>query len=59
MHQVPYDGYAELYDRSGQARFSLRMVTYARNCGNGGPGGVLACGTGAAVALPAGYEVTG
>lgn len=66
MHQVPYDGYAELYDRSGQARFSLRMVTYARELWELEGARVervleLACGTGAAAVALArrGYEVTG
>lgn len=61
-----YDAYASLYDRTGQSRFSLRMVLYAFFLwAQHSPYRVqrvldLACGTGsAAIALARrGYEVT-
>jgi 2-polyprenyl-3-methyl-5-hydroxy-6-metoxy-1,4-benzoquinol methylase len=61
-----YDAYASLYDRTGQSRFSLRMVLYAFFLwAQHAPYRIqrvldLACGTGsAAIALARrGYEVT-
>lgn len=60
-----YEGYAPLYDRTGQSRFSLRMVRYARELWEWSGHEVqtvleLACGTGsAAIALAnRGYDVT-
>lgn len=61
-----YDAYASLYDRTGQSRFSLRMVLYAFYLwAQHAPYRIqrvldLACGTGsAAIALARrGYEVT-
>jgi SAM-dependent methyltransferase len=51
----PYDGYAEIYDRTGQGRFGLRMLLWARDYWAGAwPESVVdvACGTGqVAVAL--------
>lgn len=51
----PYSAYAAVYDRTGQSRFSLRMLQYAKNIWDSRwPSAVLdlACGTGAlAVAL--------
>lgn len=63
---LPYSAYAAVYDRTGQSRFSLRMVPYVRElwelCGATVHSVVdLACGTGsAAIALARrGYTVTG
>lgn len=60
-----YEGYAPLYDRTGQSRFSLRMVRYARELWELSGHEVhsvleLACGTGSAAIAFAnrGYEVT-
>lgn len=47
----PYEAYASVYDRTGQSRFSLRMLSYARDLWGGTfPESVLdlGCGTGAA-----------
>ncbi|MBM3268090.1 MAG: class I SAM-dependent methyltransferase [Candidatus Sericytochromatia bacterium] len=53
--ETPYSSYAAIYDRSGQSRFGLRMLLYARRLWGGEwPRSVLdlGCGTGAvAVAL--------
>lgn len=55
MSETPYSAYAAVYDRTGQSRFGLRMLGYARSLWGGEwPGSVLdlGCGTGAvAVAL--------
>lgn len=54
---LPYDSYAAVYDRTGQSRFSLRMVPYVRELWRLAGAEVhsvvdLACGTGsAAIAL--------
>ncbi|HEY9856599.1 MAG TPA: class I SAM-dependent methyltransferase, partial [Stenomitos sp.] len=60
-----YDAYAPLYDRTGQSRFSLRMVRYARELWELSGLEVhsvleLACGTGSAAIAFAnrGYDVT-
>jgi len=48
---MPYEAYSAVYDRTGQSRFSLRMLRYARDLWGGHwPGSALdlACGTGAA-----------
>ncbi len=48
---APYEAYAAVYDRTGQSRFSLRMLGYARDLWGGEwPRSVLdlGCGTGAA-----------
>lgn len=60
-----YEAYATVYDRTGQSRFSLRMVRYARELFELAGLDVarlleLACGTGSAAVAFAnrGYEVT-
>lgn len=60
-----YDAYAPLYDRTGQSRFSLRMVRYARELWELSGAEVhsvleLACGTGSAAIAFANrdYDVT-
>ncbi|MEB3300139.1 MAG: class I SAM-dependent methyltransferase [Candidatus Sericytochromatia bacterium] len=54
-HKAPYEGYAEIYDRTGQGRFGLRMLLWARDYWGGHwPSSIvdLACGAGqVAVAL--------
>lgn len=51
----PYEAYASVYDRTGQSRFGLKMLIYARDLWGGTfPGAILdlGCGTGTvAVAL--------
>ncbi|HEY9898205.1 MAG TPA: methyltransferase domain-containing protein [Pantanalinema sp.] len=62
---APYDAYSTVYDRTGQSRFSLRMVGYARELwelSGHEPRSVLelACGTGSAAVAFAnrGFSVT-
>ncbi|MBI6546092.1 MAG: class I SAM-dependent methyltransferase [Cyanobacteria bacterium NC_groundwater_1444_Ag_S-0.65um_54_12] len=64
MELAPYAGYAAVYDRTGQSRFGLRMLSYAyRLWGERWPESVLdlACGTGATTVALAlrGVQVAG
>lgn len=57
---APYEKYASVYDRTGQSRFSLKMLGYARDLWGGRwPASVLdlGCGTGAAAVALALREV--
>ncbi len=61
---APYEAYASVYDRTGQSRFSLKMVSYGRELWGGDlPGRLvdLGCGTGAAAVALAlrGVDVLG
>lgn len=61
---APYEAYASVYDRTGQSRFSLKMLSYGRELWGGElPARLvdLGCGTGAAAVAMAlrGVDVVG